>query len=155
MIQEWFIHQFEIPIFNAWLQSALLKQKISLGNGSVLPASKFDKFNKPFFQGRRWGYINPQQEINADILAVNNGFKSRRQIVAENGGYIEDVFSEQSQDNDLAEQYDLDFNKPAPKAPDSPLPDSALTQDRNGAGLTNKIKRYGYSTFCGCSQRAA
>jgi lambda family phage portal protein len=133
MIQEWFIHQFEIPIFNAWLQSALLKQKIALGNGSPLPAAKFDKFNKPYFQGRRWGYINPQQEINADILAVNNGFKSRRQIVAENGGYIEDVFSEQAQDNDLAEQYDLDFNKPAPKAPDSPMPDSALTPDRNGA----------------------
>jgi lambda family phage portal protein len=133
MIQEWFIHQFEIPIFNAWLQSALLKQKISLGNGSALPATKFDKFNKPFFQGRRWGYINPQQEINADILAVQNGFKSRRQIVAENGGYIEDVFSEQAQDEELAEQYDLDFKAPAPKAPDSPMPDSALTPDRNGA----------------------
>lgn len=130
MIQAWFIHQVEIPIFNAWLQSALLKQKITLLNGSPLPASKIEKFNKPYFQGRRWGYINPQQEINADILAVNNGFKSRRQIVAENGGYIEDVFSEQAQDNALADEYDLDFNAPAPKAPDSPLPDSAITTDK-------------------------
>jgi lambda family phage portal protein len=130
MIQAWFIHQIEIPIFNAWLEMALLRSKIALENGSALPAAKIDKFNKPYFQGRRWGYINPQQEINADILAVNNGFKSRRQIVAENGGYIEDVFSEQAQDNRLAETYDLSFNEPAPKAPDSPLPDS-VAKDGN------------------------
>jgi lambda family phage portal protein len=136
MVQQWFIHQFEIPIFEAWLEMALLKSKIELANGSALPAAKIDKFNKPYFQGRRWGYINPQQEINADILAVKNGFKSRRQIVAENGGYIEDVFSEQAQDNRLAEEYDLTFDEPKPKAPDSPLPDSALDDNapvgRNG-----------------------
>jgi lambda family phage portal protein len=63
MIQKWFIDQFETVVFNAWLEMALLGGKIKLDNGSALPATKIDKFNKPYFQGRRWQWVDPKKDI--------------------------------------------------------------------------------------------
>ena len=103
MIQRWFIDNAKMRIFPAWLEMALMAGKITLANGAALPVAKFDKFNKASFRGRRWGYVlNPLQEIESDILAVNNGFASRRDVIAENGSYVEDVFDAIEQDNELA-----------------------------------------------------
>jgi lambda family phage portal protein len=103
MIQRWFIDNAKMRVFPAWLEMALMAGKIKLNNGAALPSAKFDKFNKPAFSGRRWGYVlNPLQEIEADILAVDNGFAARRDIISENGGYVEDTFDAIEQDNELA-----------------------------------------------------
>jgi lambda family phage portal protein len=105
MIQRWFIDNAKMRVLPAWLEMALMAGKVTLANGAALPIAKFDKFNKPSFRGRRWGYVlNPLQEIESDILAVNNGFTSRRDVIAENGSYVEDVFDSIEQDNELAKE---------------------------------------------------
>lgn len=103
MLQRWFSDQFMQPVFSAWLKMALLSGQVKLENGSTLPSSKFDKFNKPYFQGRRWGYINPLQDAQAFAMLRDRGWMSDRQIIAAGGGYIEDTYSEIRQDADLAE----------------------------------------------------
>jgi lambda family phage portal protein len=126
VVQSGFAVGAKKPVFSAWLRMALVAGKVKLKNGSALRVTKFDKFNRPFFQGRRWGWLNPQQDINAAILAEQNGYKSKSQIIAEGGGYIEDVFTEIASDKALAQQHGLEFGNVArPKAPDSPLPDAA------------------------------
>ncbi len=46
--------------------------------------------------------------MNAQIKAVDNHFKSRRQVITESGGDIEDVLRDIKRDEELAESVDLD-----------------------------------------------
>lgn len=109
MVQQWFIESFITPIFEDWLRVALLAEAI--GEGSYkLPAAKFDKFNAPEWKPRRWPWVDPLKDMQANVLAVEKGFTSRRQIISENGGDIEEVFADQQADEALAEEHGLDFS---------------------------------------------
>ena len=47
--------------------------------------------------------VDPMKDTQANVIAVQNGFKSRRGIISEAGGDIEDVLDEIAADNELAE----------------------------------------------------
>lgn len=101
--QRWFIEAFKQPVFDAWLPLAIL-------NGSVnLPMSKLDKFAAIEWKPRRWPWIDPQSDMAADVMAVEKGFKSRREIISDAGGDVEDVFQSIADDNKLAEKLGLVF----------------------------------------------
>jgi lambda family phage portal protein len=101
-IQRWFIDTITTPIFEAWLETNIL-------NGTLnLPVAKLDKFNSPDWKPRRWAWVDPEKDINAQIKAVDNHFKSRRQVISEGGGDIEDVLRDIKRDEDLAEEVGLD-----------------------------------------------
>lgn len=110
-IQTWFIETVVEPIFEAWLRMALLSGSLKMPNGSALPAAKLDKFNSPEWKPRRWPWVDPLKDMQASVLSVEKGFSSARHIIAEGGGDIEDVYSDQAADKQLAEQYGLDFPK--------------------------------------------
>jgi len=111
-IQNWFVERLVMPVFEEWLQMALVAGAVTDGN-LVLPVAKFDKFNQPEFKPRRWDWVDPLSDMQASVLAVEKGFKSRRQIIAEAGGDIEDTFQDISADEDLAETHGLDFSATA------------------------------------------
>lgn len=96
-IQIWFIDHVVEPVFREWLQYALLANAIDL------PAAKFDKFASVEWRPRRWQWVDPLKDTQANVIAVANGFKSRRAIIAEAGGDIEDTFTELATDEKLAE----------------------------------------------------
>lgn len=101
--QRWFIETFRQKVFDAWLPLAIL-------NGSVnLPMSKLEKFSSVEWKPRRWPWIDPAKDMAADVMAVEKGFKSRREIISDSGGDIEDVFKSQELDNKLAEKLGLNF----------------------------------------------
>jgi lambda family phage portal protein len=100
--QRWFIDTVVQPIFDGWLETNIL-------NGTInLPASKLAKFNAPDWKPRRWGWVDPEKDVNAQIKAVDNHFKSRRQVIAESGGDIEDVLRDIKRDEELAESVGLE-----------------------------------------------
>lgn len=110
--QVWFINWLVQPIFKEWLEMAAISGalKNSMG-GPTLPAAKLDKWNQPEFKARRWDWVDPLKDLQAAVLAVEKGFKSRRQIISEDGGDVEDTFSDIAADEELADEYDLDFDK--------------------------------------------
>lgn len=127
-IQGWFISWFVTPIFEHWLESSLAAGALS-DEIAALPAAKFDKFNSPEWKPRRWGWVDPLSDLQAQVLAVEKGFKSRRELIAENGGDIEVVFSDIAADEALEDEYGLDFDESdqqpndqqsKPDAPDDP-----------------------------------
>ena len=60
---------------------------MALLSGTIrLPAGKFEKFNRPRFKGRRWSWVDPLKDIQANIEAVQNGFKNRADVIGETGG---------------------------------------------------------------------
>lgn len=129
--QAWFISWFVKHVFEEWLEMAAVSGALkNSGGGPTLPASKLDKWNQPEFKARRWDWVDPLADLQAAVLAVEKGFKSRRQIISEGGGDVEDTFSDIAADEELAEDFDLDFNVEAtmaankqqskPDAPDDP-----------------------------------
>jgi lambda family phage portal protein len=127
-VQQWFISWFITPIFEEWLAMAAISKALTNSeSGPVLPAAKLEKWNQPEWKPRRWDWVDPLKDLQASVLAVEKGFKSRRQIIAEGGGDVQDVFSDISADDDLADQYDLDFTPESgqqsntqPTTPDAP-----------------------------------
>jgi lambda family phage portal protein len=75
MLQEFDIEMAERRIFEEWLKMALITQAVKL------PVSKFEKFNKPHFQARRWPGVDPMKEVNAAASAISNKFTSRTAVI--------------------------------------------------------------------------
>ncbi len=103
--QGWFIQHVMDPIYREWLRYSLL------GNALNLPASKEVKFQMVEWKARRWQWVDPLKDVQANVIAVENGFKSRRSIVSESGGDFETTIEEIAQDNQLAEQKGVELDR--------------------------------------------
>jgi len=123
-LQNWLIEHFMDDVYETWLKWALLSGAITLPNGSTLPVTKFDKFNQATWKGRRWQWVDPVKDIQANIQAVNNGFKSRTDVIAEQGQDIEDVFMKLAEEEAMIEELDLDLQAANPNHPDANSADS-------------------------------
>ena len=92
------IDQLMQPWFEDWLPFAILKGQIKL------PMAKSDKIISGVnWQPRVWDSVEPMKEIQAQILAVEAGFTSRRRVIAEDGSTIDDIDEEREEDQ-LSEQ---------------------------------------------------
>lgn len=107
VLQEHLIENYRRPHFNAWLKYAILSGQLNL------PLSRLEEFQKAaLFSGRRWDYIQPVQDAQADILLRDAGIKSTDQIIRERGGKgAEHVYAQIASDKELAESHGLDFSQ--------------------------------------------
>ncbi len=110
-LQGWLIEHLLQPVFEAWLEMAILRGALNL------PMAKFQKFNAVKWQPRGWQWVDPLKDVDASIAAVGAGFKTRAQVVAEAGEDIEAVFAQLAKEQDLAKQYGLTLTSEKPKAP--------------------------------------
>jgi lambda family phage portal protein len=94
MIQRWFIQSLLERVYNEWLPQALALGQVRLSNGSALSVGKLDKFRARTWQGRRWEWVDPLKDIEADIAAVRAGFKSPQAVAAKLGYDYEDLLIE-------------------------------------------------------------
>jgi lambda family phage portal protein len=131
------IENLILPIFDEWLPAAIL-------NGAIkLPYSKLAQFNRPKFIGCRWEWVDPEKDVNAATKAVDAGFTSRSQICDETGEDFEEVCQQQQIDEDLADEYDLEFaTQMKPMVPE-PAITAAEPQPANDA-QGNQPARNGY-----------
>ncbi len=111
------------PIFEDWLQWSLAMGTITLGTGSALPLRKFDYFNQPCWKARRWDWVDPMKDMQANILAIGARITSRRQVIEDMGGDIEEVDADFKND---PETTDIDTESVyAPNAQPEPAPETA------------------------------
>jgi lambda family phage portal protein len=97
-LQRYLVEHLCEPIFTEWLTIELLSGRLGL------PYEKLWKFDVPEFRGRRWAWVDPKKDMEAAILARRAGLTSLRNIIAENGGDIYDVFRSINADDELAAQ---------------------------------------------------
>jgi lambda family phage portal protein len=107
--QHWLIEAFLRPVYENWLRSALLAQAVTYPLGGALPATKLDKFLSHRWQGRRWAWVDPQKDIEANIAAINAKLKSRREVIAEQGRDIDEVWTQLQAEQDAAKALGLDL----------------------------------------------
>jgi len=134
------------PHFNEWLKYAIMSGSIKL------PISRLEEFqDAAFFHAKRWPYINPLQDAQADILRIEGGLDSRSRVIAESerGGDVEQVDSEIASDKAVDEDHELDFSGSDPTKPTvaqgapgqtTPVPDPAEPPPRTGGKQTIKNK---------------
>ena len=92
-LQEWFKASWCWPVYNGWLERALLAGSITVA-GKPLKFERLEKYKSVTWQGRRWAWIDPQSEMAAQQIAVAQRFTSRSAVIRDAGGDPEDVFSE-------------------------------------------------------------
>lgn len=95
VLQAAFIDGLAWPIFNDWLDAALISKSLSFPSGSVLPATTRDKWLRAAtLTGRRWQWVDPQKEIAAARERVAMGVASRKTVAAEAGIEFSDVVAD-------------------------------------------------------------
>ena len=99
MLQDWVIESFLTPVFEEWLKTSLRAGVIKTVNGNPFPYN-LDKFNAPSFQGRRWQWVDPQKEANAQKILIDNNLKSRSSVIREQGLDPDDVWLEIQRENE-------------------------------------------------------
>jgi lambda family phage portal protein len=111
LLQDWLIDDFCLPVFESWLTSQLARGAIrvpSTKHGAVsLPASGFEKFKQVTFQGRRWAWVDPLKDMKANRESVEQGFKSRSEIIREQGRDPEEVWNELAKEEKIMRELGL------------------------------------------------
>ncbi len=116
------IETFLRPMFNDWLEMALLKGKCVMPNGAKLPAGKLDKFLVHQWQGRRWQWVDPLKDIEASLAAIRGGLSTPQIVAAQMGLDIEDVIDSLAQANAMAKAAGLPEYTQQPQAPAATAP---------------------------------
>ncbi len=117
ILQNHFIESFRRPHFEAWLEYAILSGELKL------PMSRYQEFcEAAHFHGRRWPYVNPLQDVQADILSINAGLDSRDHVIqnSERGGDVEKVNAEIAAGKRSDKTHKLDFSGASENKPTKP-----------------------------------
>lgn len=115
VIQNWMIDAFMVDVFEQWLKQAMLFGEVTTNNGAALPLAKFDKFNAPQWQGRRWSWVDPKKDAETAILLVNANLKARRDVMADAGYDLEDTWTQLMAEQEMADKMGIEL-KPAEQA---------------------------------------
>lgn len=101
-LQQHAIEHLLDPLYRLWLRQSVMAQ--------VLPFAfdRLPQYESVYWQCKRWAWVDPEKEINAAVIAIENRLKSRTRVVAEQGEDLEDVYSEIAAENQLAEDMGLD-----------------------------------------------
>lgn len=105
LVQEWLIRRFHKPIGKIFMNEALLTGEINY------PLKEYGRYTKILWSGRRWAYVNPQQEWAANQMAWDMKAKSVSQMISESDSPYEpeEVFAQCAEDIKLAEKYGFEI----------------------------------------------
>jgi lambda family phage portal protein len=98
-LQELLIEQWSEWVYDRWLQRALVANAITVA-GKPLRFDRLEKYRAVSWQGRRWGWIDPQAEMAANEKAIAMRIKTRSEVIRETSGRDGgDVWAEFSRDD--------------------------------------------------------
>jgi lambda family phage portal protein len=110
LLQNWFAEAFLIPVYEAWLDIAILKGLILSDRGIPLSVRDRGEAMRHVWQGRRWAWVDPLKDIEATIAAINNGLMSRTEAAAQQGRDLYDVWAQLQKEQDDAKSLGLNFS---------------------------------------------
>ena len=112
VLQEWWVAAFRQPIFEAWLKWSLISGAL------VLDSRDPAKFKSVKWTARGWTWVDPLKDVNAAVIAIENGLGSRTSSLAEQGEDFEEICGELVNEKLIAEAAGLDFSGAAVTAKD-------------------------------------
>ena len=112
-LQAWMIENFHQRVFEAWLDMAVLSGALNLPLYDQSP----ETYQNVRWMPRGWAWVDPQKEVDAYKAAEMAGYITKAEIISENGGDIEDVFTQRRRELDMAEQLQLYFDTTSQQQP--------------------------------------
>jgi lambda family phage portal protein len=106
VLQQYFIDELKTPIFERWIEAAVLSGELRLPGYDLAP----DRFCSCRWMARGWSYIDPLKDAQADNLAIRSGTKTQAQVVAEQGGDLEELLIARKAEVDRAQELGLQFD---------------------------------------------
>lgn len=103
ILQHWFTEEFLTPVFERWLDLAVLSNALPLQGYEAAP----DRYRAIEWQPRGWSWTDPAKEQAAAKSAVRSGHSTLTDDLAEQGKSIEAVFKRRRRELDLAAEYNL------------------------------------------------
>ncbi len=139
-LQEWLIEALCKPVREEWMKCALLGSHIALKNGKPLPPEKLQIYSELHCQPRRWSWIDPKSEINANVTAIRAGLTSLSQVIREQGRDPDQVAQELADDYERFKVSGIPSNLlalffgllPAPEASPSKADESVAPEPKGG-----------------------
>lgn len=103
-VQHFLARKVHKKIHTDWLQCALLTSS----RLKKLDPARFVNYSKPHWHGRRWEWVDPEKDMTAKIMELENGLTSKSQILAEKGGHTyEEVADQLKAEIEYAEELEL------------------------------------------------
>ena len=125
VLQGWLIRDHLAPIYRSWLDAAVLSGAVDIPDYF----RRRDHYQKVRFKPRGWSWVDPAKEVQAYAMAVEQGFMSRSDVIAQigNGKDREDVDKETRSDIDRAKALGLSFG--ASTAPAVPIQQDEVNEE--------------------------
>jgi len=120
-LHSWWTFMLLRRVHREWLNWALLSGSLRLEGRSA------QAYLAAKWMPRGWDWVDPVKDVQAAILAINNGLGSRRQYLSERGLDWEEVIEELAEEKKFAVSLGVDLVPPGPQA--APRPPAADEMD--------------------------
>jgi lambda family phage portal protein len=127
-VQSFLVDHLMVPIYEWWLQNALDFGILPFGTSP----DKFFKFSvNARWQPRGFPWVDPVKEMQANVLALQNGLTSHSDVLAMVGKDADDLYAQIQRDKETAEKYGLSMNY-------SPFGDTTPTEPPDRPGVDDE-----------------
>lgn len=126
ILQRFTTDHFIDPVFRRWLEAAMTTGAIDI------PITKYEKFaNSANFIPRSWTYVNPLQEMQAQILGMQNGQTTMQDVQSNFGRDVEELMETINREKALAEQYGIETAFEPFGVQKQPVPPEIINEENN------------------------
>jgi capsid protein len=126
ILQRFTTDHFIDPVFRRWLESAMTTGVIDI------PITKYEKFaNSANFIPRSWTYVNPLQEMQAQILGMQNGQTTMQDVQSNFGRDVEELMETINREKALAKQYGIETAFEPFGVQKQPVPPEIINEENN------------------------
>jgi len=103
VLQRFMVENFHQIVFDQWLEMAVLSGELSLPGYDSNP----DRYRASRWVARSWEWVDPQKEVEAYKTAVRCGFKTLGQVIAEQGGDLDDTLVMRQAELAMLDEYNI------------------------------------------------
>lgn len=139
LTQEWFTRRFLSKVAKIFMAEAQLTGALDIR------LSEAAELTKVVWAGKRWAYVNPEQEVNANAMRFQMRTKSVSQMINESDDPYEpeEVFAMIQDDMDMAKQHGFEIVTDV-KQPTPPPAEPAKSGQKNGFQFYGSGKKNGH-----------
>lgn len=119
-LQSWLIDILVRPIVEEWLALALLAGQITLPTGRPLPAQKLRKFKRIHYQGRRWPWVDPKNDLEAQGIALDRKLTSPQRVIIEQGNDPGEILDDWKEWEEMRKARGLEMTTVTPTTQEAP-----------------------------------
>lgn len=102
MLHVWMANHFYQDVYQKWL----------MFNLHLAPVTQMKQVMYPIWRGRGFDWVDPSKDVTADIDAVNRGFKTMTEVLAEKGRDFEETMEQHAAEKVIIEKLGLEFASP-------------------------------------------